>query len=198
MSREIKFRVYDRHTKVMAGPKGLSVTFEDGRIDRIWFKVSEYESWGSARYPLDQERYVVMQFTGLWDMDGREIYEGDVVDLYGYGADTDWTERTPQQRDVATMARFPLYWMVFESYEEGGEGLSDPTECKVIGNIYETEPCDQKGCEHDPMEHFLFDAGVAGLKVFNLSSDQRVHWATGYSVWEMNNPENSDAQEKTA
>ena len=53
MQREIKFRAWDTRTKVMTFPTHIS--------------------------QLNLPELVAMQFTGLKDSKGREIYEGDLV-----------------------------------------------------------------------------------------------------------------------
>lgn len=55
MNRIIKFRAWDKKEKVMFVPDGL-------------------------KNPIDfSKNFVHMQFTGLLDKDGKEIYEGDII-----------------------------------------------------------------------------------------------------------------------
>jgi uncharacterized phage protein (TIGR01671 family) len=62
MTREIKFRAWSSDTKEMI-------------------------PWEEAMFPewLDYPDMVLMQFTGIKDKRGKEIYEGDLVKISGWG-----------------------------------------------------------------------------------------------------------------
>lgn len=90
----------------------------------------------------------IMQYTGLKDKNGKEIYEGDIVE-YKY---LNTLEQETRKSEVQLMpigdvnrniqAYYPFCYSIAGSYKEDNREITEcyltPSDaCEIIGNIYE-------------------------------------------------------------
>jgi uncharacterized phage protein (TIGR01671 family) len=119
--REIKFRAWDNKEKRMIF--GGIVNF-CSPLHTIEMPLGELHKHALAVHP--SRDYNLMQFTGLHDKNGKEIYEGDVVSA---------PTKTNRYEIEFSHDRFqPANW---DRYGINGEDNFNWCDFEVIGNIYE-------------------------------------------------------------
>ena len=122
MSRPIRFRAWDKERKQMAELATMCV----GPTVTAWVKTPD----GFDRILVDGENADFMQFTGLKDREGKEIWEGDIV------ADNSFEDDTRLWRSKVTFVKG--CFMTFDN-ENGHQplGIFGVENLEVLGNIYE-------------------------------------------------------------
>lgn len=120
MSREIKFRAWDEGSKRYG--EVVEIEYNESReIDGIWVWYNIHERYE----PIPGANVTVEQYTGLKDKNGKEICEGDILQI-----------------DDHILGDFVVVWHNFGwkiKRSVGYESLSvhKSEDCTVIGNIHE-------------------------------------------------------------
>ena len=97
--REIKFRAWDKEDKSMGFP---------------------FSIYKTNMLAVDAENWVLMQFTGLKDKNGKEIYEGDILSYLAYSE---------------KIRKDPKYLKVVE-WIGAGFNIRNGENFEVMGDIY--------------------------------------------------------------
>lgn len=130
MSREIKFRAYRKSGGVMSG--WASVCAYVAQFQPNLAELFSGEGDGDL---------VLMQFTGLHDVDGKEIYEGDIVQYTAHKGYLlpDFVAEICYANEYASFGfqvdGDPARWSAFAEFDEAQRDVLDYI--VVIGNIHE-------------------------------------------------------------
>lgn len=134
---DIKFRTWDKEDKMMCLIS--DDVFVDG-LGEMW--QTACDKYNTPNYEIERtNRYELMQYTGLKDKNGKEIYEGDIVTFDDNLNDNEifmvrwnalagsWEMQSKEHHFLFVMRYIDL--------------------CKVIGNIYENPELLKGGVEND-------------------------------------------------
>lgn len=120
--REIKFRAWDKIDKLMAPVEELH---------RDWIAIPVMDEDGGHLEQRKLDDVVLMQSTGLFDKNGKEIWGGDVVHWQYRGLDY-------QNEVYFDKGRFWVKDYYIVSHDEPSDAFGEGvTNLNVIGNIWD-------------------------------------------------------------
>lgn len=137
MTREIKFRVWDKDLKkihICGENQHDSISFSYPENEAHYYNLQN----GCGSSTDGSGTYELMQYTGLKDKNGMEIYEGDIVEYNDFNSLR--TGGHAEDKFIVGKVAFSCgMWMVEENNcgHDLYEGLVNDEELEIIGNIYE-------------------------------------------------------------
>lgn len=137
--REIKFRAWDTVEKKMKLPtllrlsRGLPYTDDNNNG-----KVFQMQCNGQENVEYFNGRIELMQYTGLKDKNGKEIYEGDIVTFEDAECDAEgYHDNVFLNRGVVFYDEISMCYSFTNRQTIDMDDLYIPDDVEVIGNIYD-------------------------------------------------------------
>jgi uncharacterized phage protein (TIGR01671 family) len=133
MNREIKFRAWCESNKEMYYPDNNYEFWVDNNSFGFYPRYDKDELYHFNTMPSENEKkIVVMQYTGLKDKNGKEIYEGDIVNQ------EKWVSIGKYALSVGVVKYKGVCFTCECIAEWIGSNADLNGNAEIIGNIYET------------------------------------------------------------
>ena len=125
--REIKFRAWNKNKGIMAVVAHISNLLTVGEYVDV--RMNEPDAITKIEEQWDEGDYIHMQFTGLLDKNGKEIYEGDIVKYMSTWGDT----------YIQPVVYADGYFVPLVQVEHGYNAIDKycAEDVEIIGNIHE-------------------------------------------------------------
>ena len=134
--REIKFRAWDKKYSEMifTGFHVLGEVTAFSQIEQYLFETKQVDNIPTIERWNDIE---LMQFTGLKDKNGKEIYEGDILKLQYPIRDVEGYDNNYILLNVIIEYHGGAFWFSGGGYTDCNWHFYNEPEREIIGNIYE-------------------------------------------------------------
>lgn len=121
MNRELKFRIWDKKNNMF-------IYVWDASHKRLAISLNGLVYSGMYDDVLPENDYTIQQYTGLKDKDGKEIYEGDILEYQSHDPKyakciVRWTQEHEDNHPG---------FVIHDSYSQYGKP-------EIIGNIFENK-----------------------------------------------------------
>lgn len=129
--KNIKFRAWDKDYEKMTYFDDEDYEYKPPfvfRLDQVFKKDSNYDDYEDFEYNDITDKVEIMQYTGLHDKNGKEIFEGDIVKSFFVDTDEAGNE-------------IYKYYIMEVKYDEilCSYKIDKFMNLEVIGNIYENK-----------------------------------------------------------
>ena len=132
--KEVKFRVWDRNEEIMA--EITSIRFSKSQHTLIGYRYSKNGKVIDNQSYIDENGWgtaALMQYTGLKDKNGNEIYEGDVVEYKDFSSGLYLFREQPKTTGIIKINN------LLRGIYLKGMGTFEGSKVEVIGNIFENK-----------------------------------------------------------
>jgi uncharacterized phage protein (TIGR01671 family) len=126
MNRQLKFRCWDKVNKKFVPPSHIAI---NGNGILLITDSGMYEKLQNKNYCNVDQEYVVQQFTGEYDKNKKEIYEGDIIRSYS----AEFINENYEGEVVFVDATFDV-----KISDKEYAGLWSGDDIEIIGSIFET------------------------------------------------------------
>jgi uncharacterized phage protein (TIGR01671 family) len=136
MNREIKFRVWNKVDKCWQSEEHFAIRLCGDK----WFIDDETAELIEIK---NENNFTLMQYTGLTDKNGKEIYEGDILENLTISKELEEYVNVDNKycQIIFSEGAFRLYFkgdlLCNEPYEIEDIGFYDLNNYQIIGNIFE-------------------------------------------------------------